>query len=81
MGKVAELLELILVVAIITQMIIPWVCGTPMWPLFRAKKTGKLISEIEHEKQIEVEIALRKELEELRAKHAAQNEPQAPSQK
>lgn len=87
MGKIAEILEIAVFVLIITQVIIPWACSRPTWPMFRAKKAGQLLSDIERENQIEVEITLRKELDELRKKHAPppeqpgtdKNKPENPS--
>jgi hypothetical protein len=75
------LIEGALVLGIITQVIIPLIRGTPLFPAFRRRRQSKLIGELEHAKQDLVEDDIEEQVHQLRDEHTKRHPPVEPVEK
>lgn len=66
----ARLLEALIVVTIFFEVIVPLVRGTPVFPIFRRRREGKLQVELEHAKQDLVEDDIEDQVKRFREEHA-----------
>lgn len=69
MTTIARLIEVALAILIVTQILLPLIFDTPMWPMLRRRKQGQLMSKLEHAKQDLAEDELEEEIERLQLKH------------
>lgn len=68
------LVEGLLILVWFTQIIWPAYQGRPIFPLFRRKRQGKLLSELENARQDLDEDDIEEAVDQLRAAHAARHQ-------
>ena len=75
------LIECVLVLGVITQVVIPLIRGTPLFPTFKRRRQSKLIGELEHAKQDLVEDDIEEQVTHLREEHTRRHPPVEPIEK
>lgn len=73
------LIEILLALFIVSQLIVPLFRGQPVFPLFRRRREGRLLDDIDHARQDLTEDELAEILRKLKLKHESKQQPPSPA--
>lgn len=73
---VRPLLELLLILLVIFEVLVPLIQGRPLFPLFRRRRSTQLLQELEHARQDLDEDDIEDQVTKLRAAHAERHPKQ-----